>query len=121
MADLPSDQFMTYDICGLAWNLRRKYEHIEHIAGGTYGDVSKCLDKERGVEVAIKRMKNPFLSKAHAKRALRELKLLKFCQHDNLLSIFDAYTTASSPREMIDLYLITPWMDMSLTYLIEGG
>ena len=122
MAEAVVEQFTEMRIGGDLWKFPRKYEFVEDIDEGTYGSVSKFKDSESNSEVAIKRMMQPFITEVHAKRALRELKLLKFCQHhDNLLYILDAYTTSSSPLAMIDLYLVTPWMDMSLTYLIQGG
>ena len=82
-------------------------------------DFSSAKDSETGDKVAIKRMSQPYKSDFHAKRALRELKLLKFCKHENLLTVLDAFTTAAAPHLMIDLYLVIPLMEMDLAVLIR--
>ena len=80
---------------------------------------SSAVDTLTNTEVAIKRMNQPFKSEIHAKRALRELKLLRFAQHDNLISLVDAYTTAVSAQSMVDLYLVMPLLDTDLHQLIQ--
>jgi len=45
---------------------------------------SSACDKERGVKVAIKKLARPFQSAIHAKRAYREIRLLKHMHHENV-------------------------------------
>ena len=51
----------------------------------------------------IKKIVRPFDDQLLAKLAYRELCLLKFVNHENLLKLIDVYTTADSAEEMKDL------------------
>ena len=45
---------------------------------------SSADDTERKDKVAIKRLINPLQTAIHAKRAFREIRLLRFLNHDNV-------------------------------------
>ena len=45
---------------------------------------SSAQDKERKIKVAIKKLARPFQSAIHAKRAYREVRLLKHMHHENV-------------------------------------
>lgn len=45
---------------------------------------SCAIDKRSGEKVAIKKLSRPFQSEIFAKRAYRELQLLKHMQHENV-------------------------------------
>ena len=45
---------------------------------------SSALDKDSKVKVAIKKLARPFQSAIHAKRAYREIRLLKHMHHENV-------------------------------------
>lgn len=45
---------------------------------------SSAIDKRSGEKVAIKKLSRPFQSEIFAKRAYRELLLLKHMQHENV-------------------------------------
>lgn len=45
---------------------------------------SSAIDKRSGEKVAIKKLSRPFQSEIFAKRAYRELRLLKHMQHENV-------------------------------------
>ena len=45
---------------------------------------SAAYDKERKMKVAIKKLARPFQTPIHAKRAFRELCLLKHMHHENV-------------------------------------
>lgn len=46
--------------------------------------LSYSLDRRTGAKVAIKKLHRPFQSDLFAKRAYRELRLLKHMKHDNV-------------------------------------
>lgn len=46
--------------------------------------VSSAWDRRTGAQVAIKKLHRPFQSKLFAKRAYRELRLLKHMRHENV-------------------------------------
>jgi len=45
---------------------------------------SSALDQRHGVRVAIKKLSRPFQTEVHAKRAYREIRLLKHMDHENV-------------------------------------
>lgn len=46
--------------------------------------ISSAVDSRTGVKVAIKKLYRPFQSELFAKRAYRELRLLKHMKHENV-------------------------------------
>jgi len=49
---------------------------------------SSAVDTKQHITVAIKRLKRPFLSAEHAKRAYREIHMLKHMKNENVGIIF---------------------------------
>ena len=49
--------------------------------------ISSALDTQNDTRVAIKKLSRPFQSQTHAKRAYRELRLLKFMNHENVSEV----------------------------------
>ena len=47
---------------------------------------SSASDKDRKMKVAIKKLARPFQTAIHAKRAYRELRLLKHMHHENVIA-----------------------------------
>lgn len=65
--------------------------------------LSSATDSVTNERVAIKKLAQPFATNVHAKRAYRELKLLKHVKHDNIISLIDVFSKANSPAEIEDL------------------
>jgi mitogen-activated protein kinase 1/3 len=63
----------------------RKYEYMKCIGRGAYGVVCSALNKETGEKVAIKKVPNAYEDLIDAKRIVREILLLKFFDHENLI------------------------------------
>ncbi|EDL22590.1 mitogen activated protein kinase 13, isoform CRA_c, partial [Mus musculus] len=73
-----------------------------------------AIDKRTGEKVAIKKLSRPFQSEIFAKRAYRELLLLKHMHHENVIGLLDVFTPASSLRSFHDFYLVMPFMQTDL-------
>jgi len=55
---------------------------------------SSAYDSERQIRVAIKKLARPFQSPVHAKRAYREIRMLKHMHHENVsCCIFFCYVS----------------------------
>ena len=52
-----------------------------------YGVVAAMLDVETQKKVAIKKVARAFESLEDARRVVREIKLLRFCKHPNILKL----------------------------------
>ena len=48
---------------------------------------SSAYDKDRKMKVAIKKLARPFQTAIHAKRAYRELRLLRHMHHENVTAV----------------------------------
>ena len=63
------------------------------------------------MKVAIKKLARPFQTAIHAKRAYREVRLLKHMHHENV-------TTVTLPSCFIAYYIITVRFDQTLVCLV---
>lgn len=106
--------FYKQDINKTAWELPKTYLAPAHIGSGAYGAVCSAIDKRTGEKVAIKKLSRPFQSEIFAKRAYRELLLLKHMHHENVIGLLDVFTPASSLQNFRDFYLVMPFMQTDL-------
>uniref|UniRef100_A0A8C1M0K4 mitogen-activated protein kinase n=1 Tax=Cyprinus carpio TaxID=7962 RepID=A0A8C1M0K4_CYPCA len=72
-----------------------------------------------GAKVAIKKLHRPFQSDLFAKRAYRELRLLKHMKHDNVIGLLDVFTADLSLDRFHDFYLVMPFMGTDLGKLMK--
>ncbi|RWW85309.1 hypothetical protein BHE74_00006024 [Ensete ventricosum] len=87
-------RFIQYNMFGNVFEVTSKYKPpIMPIGKGAYGIVwanfgwgvcSSALNSETGEQVAIKKIANAFDNKIDAKRTLREIKLLRHLDHENV-------------------------------------
>ncbi|NXC37728.1 MK13 kinase, partial [Penelope pileata] len=96
------------------WELPRRYTSLHPVGSGAYGSVCSAIDKKTGEKVAIKKLCRPFQSEIFAKRAYRELMLLKQMQHENVIGLLDVFTSAPSYHGFQDFYLVMPYMRTDL-------
>lgn len=75
------------------------------------------MDKKTGNKVAIKKVPNAFEDLIDAKRILREIKLLRFFDHENIISLVDV-PKPESRTGYNDIYIITDLMETDLHRVI---
>lgn len=80
---------------------------------------SKAKDCRSDLKVAIKKLKQPFLTERNAIRTYREYELLLSMEHDNVITIIDAWTTASSASDFKDIYFVMPFIGCDLKFLMD--
>lgn len=97
-----------------------KYVPIKPIGRGAYGIVCSSIDRESNEKVAIKRINNAFENRIDALRTLRELKLLRYLQHDNIISLKDVMMPVQR-RTFKDVYLVYELMDTDLHQIIKSS
>ncbi|XP_072886572.1 mitogen-activated protein kinase 12-like [Hemitrygon akajei] len=107
-----------YNIENTPWEVRERYVNVTHIGSGAYGTVCSAIDRRTGRKVAIKKLYRPFQSVTFAKRAYRELKLLKHMNHENVIGLIDVFTPAVTLDEFQDFYLVMPFMDADLSQIM---
>ncbi|KAI8567107.1 hypothetical protein RHMOL_Rhmol02G0095500 [Rhododendron molle] len=78
-------RFIQYNIFGNIFEVTSKYKPpIMPIGKGAYGIVCSALNSETNEQVAIKKIANAFDNRIDAKRTLREIKLLRHMDHENV-------------------------------------
>jgi mitogen-activated protein kinase 1/3 len=79
--------------------------------------VASFFDKKTNLKVAIKKVPNAFEDLVDAKRILREIKLLKFFDHENIISLIDV-PRPEKRTGYNDIYIITDLMETDLHRVI---
>lgn len=75
-------------VMGTRFEIDKKYEIIDPIGSGAYGVVVAAKDNSNNGELlAIKKIEKAFEHKIFTLRTLRELKIMRLLQHENVLSI----------------------------------
>ena len=65
-----------------------RYNPLKGLGRGAYGIVISAYDSITDQKVAIKKIPKMFADLIDAKRILRELKLLRHFQHENIIGMF---------------------------------
>ena len=65
---------------------------------------SSATDTLKSTKIAIKKLSRPFETEIHAKRAYREIKLLKHVKHENIILLLDIFSKANSEHDLNDMY-----------------
>ena len=63
-------------------------------------NLRSVYDSITETRVAIKKISRCFETEIHAKRAYREIKLLKHLNHDNLIRLYNVFSRVNSPDEL---------------------
>ncbi len=107
--------------------LAQRYEFSRELGQGAYGivrQISKLIysaarDKKTGTDVAIKKVTSVFQKPILAKRALREIKLLRhFAGHENITSILDM--EAADFETFNEIYISQELMEADLHQIIRS-
>lgn len=107
------------DINKTSWEVPERYRDLRQVGTGAYGTVCSALDSRSGTKVAIKKLYRPFQSELFAKRAYRELRLLKHMKHENVIGLLDVFTADLSLDAFHDFYLVMPFMGTDLGKLMK--
>ena len=97
----------------LKFHIPCKYTLNKLLGRGSYGVVCSGENTISGEKVAIKKVIKLFRDKSETKRLLREIKLLKFFKHDNIIKINDLLNPVSL-KSLDELYIVTELMDSDL-------
>lgn len=107
----------SFTVSGTTFIVDKRYEFIKLLGVGAYGVVVSCLDKKLNLKVAIKKVQNAFEDLIDAKRILREIKLLNFFDHENIIKLIDV----PLPEKKIDyndIYIVSDLMETDLHKVI---
>nr|ACG37232.1 MPK6 - putative MAPK [Zea mays] len=114
-------RFIQYNIFGNVFEVTAKYKPpVLPIGKGAYGIVCSALNSETAEQVAIKKIANAFDNKIDAKRTLREIKLLRHMDHENIVAIRDIIPPAQRAA-FNDVYIAYELMDTDLHQIIRSN
>ncbi|KAJ7397849.1 mitogen-activated protein kinase 12-like [Pitangus sulphuratus] len=107
----PKNGFYRQEITKTLWEVRDRYRDLQ--------PVGSAVDGRSGTKVAIKKLYRPFQSELFAKRAYRELRLLKHMKHENVIGILDVFTPDVTLEKFNDFYLVMPFMGTDLSKIMK--
>ena len=99
-----------------------RYKIGEIIGNGAYGSVIYAYDLKNNINVAIKKLK-PITDIVDLKRVLREIIIMKYMKHENIVSLYDViFHVNVNPniKKIGDCYLIMEKMDSDLQKIISS-
>lgn len=91
-------------------------ELVKKVGSGAYGCVASFKNSKTGEKLAVKKITNAFDDLVDGKRILREVKLLRQFDHDNIIRILDMYPPRSPDFE--DIYMVMDLMETDLHRVI---
>uniref|UniRef100_A0A7N9DHB7 Stress-activated protein kinase JNK n=1 Tax=Macaca fascicularis TaxID=9541 RepID=A0A7N9DHB7_MACFA len=112
-------QFYSVQVADSTFTVLKRYQQLKPIGSGAQGIVCAAFDTVLGINVAVKKLSRPFQNQTHAKRAYRELVLLKCVNHKNIISLLNVFTPQKTLEEFQDVYLVMELMDANLCQVIH--
>ncbi|CAM8960906.1 unnamed protein product [Rhodiola kirilowii] len=114
-------RYVMYNLFGNLFQVSRKYvPPIRPVGRGAYGLVCAVVDSETSEEVAIKKISNVFGNIIDAKRTLREIKILRHLDHENVIAIRDIIRPPVK-ENFNDVYIVYDLLDTDLRQIIHSG
>lgn len=98
-----------------------RYELLRPIGQGAYGLVVSARDTYTNQLVAIKKHSDVVRNAMDAKRTLREMRLLKFFDHENVVKLKDVYLPPSCGRNFEDVYTVSELMEGDLHQIVASN
>ncbi|XP_073843591.1 stress-activated protein kinase JNK-like [Musca autumnalis] len=114
-------EFHNVEVGDTIFRIPTRYQALCPIGMGAQGVVASALDTETNTRVAIKKLVRPFQNVISAKRAYRELKLMKLVNHKNIIGLLDVFSPQDNLEEFQDIYLVMELMDTNLSAIVGIG
>ena len=108
---------VSFEASGTTFTVDDTYQFIKQIGHGAYGVVVSASNRKLNTKVAIKKVPKAFEDLIDAKRILREIKLLAFFDHENIISLVDVQRPPGRSG-FEDIYIITDLMETDLHRVI---
>ncbi len=113
-----------YMVLGSRFEVDKRYEIIDPVGSGAYGVVVAAKDLEAEDQennlVAIKKIEKAFEHKVFAQRTLRELKIMRLLQHDNVIGVKTILKPVSR-KEFKEIYVLNELMETDLAQIIKSN
>eukprot|EP00002_Diphylleia_rotans_P039387 TRINITY_DN9115_c0_g1_i3.p1 TRINITY_DN9115_c0_g1~~TRINITY_DN9115_c0_g1_i3.p1 ORF type:complete len:378 (+),score=67.87 TRINITY_DN9115_c0_g1_i3:60-1193(+) len=112
-------KYKVYPVSGTNFEVSEKYQVIKPLGRGAYGIVCAAKNQETNEKVAIKKICNVFEDLTDAKRTLRELRLLRHLNHENIIKIRDIIPPKRPNFE--EIYIVSELMDTDTYQIIRSS
>ncbi|XP_061600529.1 mitogen-activated protein kinase 8 isoform X3 [Cololabis saira] len=112
-------EFYSLEVGDSTFTVLKRYQNLRPIGSGAQGIVCSAYDQILERNVAIKKLSRPFQNQTHAKRAYRELVLMKYVNHKNIIGLLNVFTPQKSLEDFQDVYLVMELMDANLCQVIQ--
>lgn len=109
-----------YLVQGTKFEVDRRYKIIEPMSHGAYGIVCSAEDVEMGEPVAVKKIEGVCEHITITKRTLRELRILRHLQHENLMQVKNIFFTGSK-GEFEEIYVVSELMETDLASTLRSS
>jgi serine/threonine protein kinase len=109
-----------YLVQGTTFEVDRRYKIIEPMSHGAYGIVCSAEDEETAQQVAVKKIEGVFEHITITKRTLRELRILRHLQHENLVQIKNIFIPGSK-ADFEDIYVVSELMETDLASTLRSS
>jgi len=111
-----------YKVLGSRFELPDWYEIKDPVGSGAYGVVVAAEDKSEPAPnnlVAIKKIEKAFEHKIFALRTLRELKIMRLLNNENVLSVKNILKPESFEK-FDQIYVVTELMETDLSQIVKS-
>uniref|UniRef100_A0A671LSK6 Mitogen-activated protein kinase 8B-like n=1 Tax=Sinocyclocheilus anshuiensis TaxID=1608454 RepID=A0A671LSK6_9TELE len=96
-------EYYSIDVGDSTFTVLKRYQNLRPIGSGAQGIVCSAYDHVLERNVAIKKLSRPFQNQTHAKRAYRELVLMKCVNHKNIIGLLNVFTPQKTLEEFQDI------------------
>jgi len=90
-----------------------RFQIVEKLGEGTYGKVYKAVSNQTGEFFALKKIRILYEEDGVPGTAIREVSLLKGCDHPNVIKLHEVFSNPSA------LYLVFEFLDMDLRVFLK--
>lgn len=111
--------FYETEVDDVRFVVRRRYINLRPLGQGAQGKVASALDTISGRQIAIKKLSRPFQNVTHAKRAHREIILMRAVRHKNIIRLYDIFSPQKNIDEFEDVYLVMELMHANLCQVVQ--
>lgn len=111
-------EMRTFVVHGTKFEIDKRYTILEPMGQGAYGVVCAATN-EAQESFAVKKIENAFEHITFTKRTLRELRILRYMEHENIINVSAIYLPHSL-KDLEDIYVISELMETDLTSILKS-
>mmetsp|Transcript_62073 Transcript_62073/g.133500 ORF Transcript_62073/g.133500 Transcript_62073/m.133500 type:complete len:409 (-) Transcript_62073:130-1356(-) len=109
-----------YLVQGTKFEVAKRYKITEPMSHGAYGMVCSAEDQGLQEKVAVKKIEGVFEHITITKRTLRELRILRHLQHENLLQVKNIFLTGTK-SDFEEIYVVSELMETDLASTVRSS